>query len=112
IFVFVVTFQPSDFEFEDERFDKAFQKAVSLASLFGNSVISIRGHADPAKVIADFLKVGMVRDQIRREGEPGAYAYYFKDGKKLDFADLKTLRLIADLIAKDNYNGAPADPRE
>ena len=52
IFGFEIHFQPNITKFEEREFGKDFQRALEQASLFGNAVVVIRGHADPMALAA------------------------------------------------------------
>src|SRR5262249_55704749 len=64
---FEITFGIGVSKFEEEKYGQDFKRAVEQASLYGNAVVHIRGHADPAKVIEDFIDAGMEKKVLNRK---------------------------------------------
>jgi outer membrane protein OmpA-like peptidoglycan-associated protein len=93
IFTFEIYFQPNDFNFSAERYGNDFLRALEQASLFGNAVVAIRGHADPTLLVRRFLQGAMAKGILRNSG---ADRYTFTDGKRLDLKDTKTILGIID----------------
>ena len=102
IFTFAITFEPNQKEFSEAKYGEDFKRAVELASLFGNAVITIRGHADTTKVLKEFVEDGLLKKTLTRKGERGNYTYYLKGGKQLDLDDPKNMKIVAALIKKGN----------
>ncbi len=55
IYSFEISFQPDQSEFSAAQYGDAFQRALELASLYGNMAVAIRGHADPCLFVQRFL---------------------------------------------------------
>jgi len=111
LFTFKIFFEPNQDEFPPEKYGADFKRAIEMASLFGNAVIVINGYADHTKLVGEFVKAGIATDMLRREGESGNYQYFFKDGKKLDLNDPKSMATVMDLVAKTDWAKAPANPK-
>src|SRR5206468_5252760 len=75
-------------------------QALEQASLFGNSVVVIRGHADLSKFLQDFVKAGLVDGALKRLGNAGNYTYFWK-GDKINLADTKKL---IEIVEKHKYS--------
>jgi ABC-type nitrate/sulfonate/bicarbonate transport system substrate-binding protein len=105
IFTFVITFEPNQKEFPEAKYGNDFKKAVELASLFGNAVVTIRGHADPTKCLREFVTDGIAKRVLERKGTAGNYTYFLK-GKQLNLDDRKTMSMVADLIRKEDFKEA------
>jgi ABC-type nitrate/sulfonate/bicarbonate transport system substrate-binding protein len=58
IFTFTIRFQPNSADFPESEFGKQYQRALEQASLFGNSAVVIRGHADTINLEKLFLEGG------------------------------------------------------
>jgi len=108
IFSFTIAFQPNQDSFPAEVYAAEFQRAVQAASTFGSAVVAVRGHADPTKVLVDFLKAGMEKKVIARTGTSGNFKYSY-NGKPLELAN--TAELLK-LIGDNALAGAAVDPRE
>jgi hypothetical protein len=111
VVTFALAFPPNEKGFPEERYGDDFQKAVRLAWLFGGCAVAIRGHADPTKVLREFVECGLADGSLTREGKPGRYRYYLAGGRRIDLDDPRSMRAVADLVKKGNYSGAPANPR-
>jgi ABC-type nitrate/sulfonate/bicarbonate transport system substrate-binding protein/outer membrane protein OmpA-like peptidoglycan-associated protein len=108
IYFFTISFDPDQDQFEEMKYGKDFDKAVRDASLFGNSVVAIRGHADLAKVIGDYVKAAMKKGMLKAEGEGASRKYSLKDGTPLKLEETaKVLKLIRD----GDFTGADEDPK-
>jgi NMT1/THI5 like len=84
LFSFNISFEPN--------------QSVRLASLFGNAVIAVRGHADPSKMLGEFLTGAEQKKVLTRKGDD----YLLADGTKLDLNDTKK---ILELIDKNDLRG-------
>ena len=87
-----------------------FRKVAENASLFGKGVIVIRGHADTTYVLQCWIKAGMQKGLITREGKSerqggSGYTYKYR-GNPIDFNDM---RHIVDDIEKGNFTGLSPD---
>ncbi|MBI3469092.1 MAG: ABC transporter substrate-binding protein [Planctomycetes bacterium] len=108
IYFFTISFEPNQNEFPPEVYGESFQEAVANARLYGNAVIAIRGHADPAQAIFDLVQAGLNKGIIKRTGTRPNYKYFF-DGKPLELSDTKKL---VELIESGGFDGAAPNPRE
>jgi ABC-type nitrate/sulfonate/bicarbonate transport system substrate-binding protein len=108
IYYFTIRFEPDQDTFEEAKYGMAFDKAIHDASVFSNSVVAIRGHADLAKVIGDFVKASLKKGTLTASGTGAGRKYALKDGTPLDLADTaKVLKLIRD----GDFAGADDDPQ-
>lgn len=105
---FTIGFEPTQKDFSIDQYGAEFNRALRAANQFPNCVIVVRGHSDPTKTLVDFLKAGIEKNIIKRNGQQGSYQY-FMDGKPLDLTQTKT---ISDLIKSGKFDGATANPTE
>jgi ABC-type nitrate/sulfonate/bicarbonate transport system substrate-binding protein len=82
IFEFVINFEPNSTEFSEVKYGADFQRALEQASLFGNAVVAIRGHADPRRLVDRFINAATTKG-ILKNGK-----LY---GKDFDPKDTKTI---------------------
>src|SRR5207244_12694935 len=75
IFEFVINFEPDVTEFSEVKYAQDFQRALEQASLFGNAVVAIRGHADPKLMVDRFIKAATAKGILKKE---------MLDGRKFD----------------------------
>ena len=112
IYSFVISFDVNQTEFPEKEYGADFQRALELASLFGNSAIEVRGHSDPNELLRNFVRASIFNRTLRREGERGKFRYFLtSDNSELDLDDARTLKKIAELIRKENYDKAPVNPQ-
>ncbi|MDZ4778644.1 MAG: hypothetical protein SGJ19_00150, partial [Planctomycetia bacterium] len=105
---FTINFQPNQDSFPPEVYGADFQRALEAASTYGNAVMSIRGHADPTKVLADFVRAGMAKGLIQRTGQTGNYRYSLQN-KPLN---LESTAEIVKLLERGTFDGTDPNPRE
>lgn len=109
IYDFTISFEPNQKEFSVEAYGKSFQEAISLADKYGGAALVIRGHADPAQTLSDFVSAGMKKGTLKRTGQPGNYSYYL-NGQPLDLASTEKL---VKLITDGSFDGVDgSNPRE
>jgi outer membrane protein OmpA-like peptidoglycan-associated protein/ABC-type nitrate/sulfonate/bicarbonate transport system substrate-binding protein len=99
IYTFRISFKPDESEFNEASYGNDFQRALEVASLFGNTVVAIRGHADPNLMVQRFLQAATSRGIIRQDGA----RYIVVDGGKEINLQTDTKKVL-DIIAKE-----PAD---
>jgi outer membrane protein OmpA-like peptidoglycan-associated protein len=58
IFFFTINFQPNQSDFSAAQYGQDFQRALEMASLFGKTLMVVRGHADPTLLLQNFAKAG------------------------------------------------------
>jgi len=97
IFEFVITFKENSADFPEAQYGKDFQRALEQASLFGNAVVAIRGHADP-KLMADRFIQAATSKGILRDGKLNGKPFDAKDTKTI----LATINANPDLRYKDS----------
>jgi hypothetical protein len=109
LYFFTINFAPNQKTFEEEKYGEDFQRALQDASLFGNALVAVRGHADLQKFLQDFTRAGLSKGLIKRQGQPGKYEYFTKDGQKFELTDTKR---IIDMVQKDDYSSGENDPKQ
>ncbi len=90
IFEFKILFQPNESKFSAAKYGDDFQRALEQASLFGNTIVAIRGHADPGLLIQRFVAAATAQ-RILKEEKGG---YVLKGGNKLDLGDTKAILAV------------------
>jgi ABC-type nitrate/sulfonate/bicarbonate transport system substrate-binding protein len=93
IYSFIITFEPDQSNFPEAQYGRDFQSALEQASLFGNAVFAIRGHADPKLLVDRFVQAATTKGILKRSG--GSVTY---DGKPFDY---KNTGLMLDIINKN-----------
>ena len=71
---------------------------VIRPSLFGNGVITIRGHADPKRVVDEFIAGGLKNKLLTRNAKDGKDAYLSKGGKKIVLSDPNLGRYVREIL--------------
>ena len=95
LYSFNVYFEGGQATFPEARYGKDFQRAVEQASLFGNAVLSMKGHANPQEMNWEIRRLVLRRGLItERQGK-----FFRKDGSELEMNDMKQL---LDLVAREN----------
>lgn len=105
---FTIGFEPNQEKFDAAVYGPEFLRAVQNASTFGSAVVAVRGHADPTKVLVDFVKAGLEKKVLTRTGTQGNFKYFYK-GKELSLASAEELATIINSGALD---GASTNPRD
>jgi len=85
---FSIQFTPNQTDFNADNYSQEFQRVIDVLSKAGNAVIAVRGHSDPTKTLADFVKAGVSKGSLKQSGTTGNYSYYL-DGKVFDLNDTK-----------------------
>jgi hypothetical protein len=111
IFTFIITFGPSQKDFPEEKYANDFKKAVVQASLFGNAVVTIRGHADPTRVVQQFIAAALAKKILTRREEEGKALYYLSTGR-IDLDDPRSMATVVDILKKEDFSSARDDPKE
>src|SRR5262249_5735708 len=101
IYSFTISFEPDQDTFPEQKYGDDFKRALMQASLFGNAVMAVRGHADTRHLLDEFLEMAEARRVIRKNGA----RYTLTDGSPLD---LNNTKAVIDLINKRNLTG-PGD---
>jgi hypothetical protein len=108
IYYFTISFEANQEQFDQEKYGKDFEKAVRDASLFGNAIVAIRGHADLGLMIDEYVKAAIKEGQLKAEGVAPNRKYTLKDGTELKLED--TAKLLK-LVRESNFSGAANDPK-
>lgn len=98
---FTIQFKPDQSTFNAEQYGTEFSRVIENASLLGNSVVVIRGHADPSKTLYHLVKLGLKKGTLRVTGS-GKNRKYFYKGRPLDITATKE---IAALIEQGEFDG-------
>jgi hypothetical protein len=98
IYSFQVYFAGGRAEFPEQQYGEHFQRAVEQASLFGNAMISIRGHANASDLMTGFRTTVLQRRIVTERGGK----YFLQDGTEFAMNDMKAIR---DLIVKEKLGG-------
>lgn len=106
---FTIDFKVNDTNFTADRFGGEFKRALQAASTFGNAVVVIRGHADPTKALAEFVKGGVQRKVIKVTGARGNRQYWMQNGAKLD---LNQTGQVIQLIQSGAFETKDHQPRQ
>ena len=104
---FDINFKSDQTEFSEAVYGQEFLRAVEQASLFGNAVIGIRGHADPTLTLVNFIKAGLEKGILKRTGSSGNWRYFYK-GRPLDVSNVDS---IVELINSGAFDGTKHNPR-
>jgi ABC-type nitrate/sulfonate/bicarbonate transport system substrate-binding protein len=97
IYSFNIGFEANSAEFPEAKYGDDFQRALEEASLFGNAVVAVRGHATPNLLIERFLDAGVTAGLLRYDVKTNAYTFT-ADGKPLD---LNNIHNVLDAIEKN-----------
>lgn len=109
IYSFTIKFDENQTTFSPDVYGADFKRALEQASLFGNAVILVKGHADTNLVLAHLVRAGLKKGVIKRTGGPSD-RQYFLNGKALDLAATPTL---VKLIESGAFDGdTEYNPRE
>lgn len=108
ILTFTINFEPNQEEFSVDTYGAEFQRVVQSASTFGNAAIVVRGHADPTKTLIDFVRAGMNKGIIKRDGPKGNYKYSL-NGKPFDLASTKD---VIEAIDQGSFSGSIPNPQD
>ncbi len=112
IYTFIITFGPSQKEFSEDKYAYDFKKAVELASLFGNAIVTIRGHADPTRVVEHFIDAGIEKKLLTRTGKPDQFTFTLTDGTAIDLDDPRSMKTVVKIIKEKDYPSVANDPKE
>ncbi|MBM4152650.1 MAG: hypothetical protein FJ220_03895 [Kiritimatiellaceae bacterium] len=109
IYEFSINFSANQESFSATQYGAEFQKVVDLSKKYGNSVVAVRGHSDPTKILLEAVRAGMSNGVLKRTGSTGNYTY-FLNGQKLELSEVGRL---ADAIRQGTFDGAAGlNPRE
>jgi hypothetical protein len=98
LYSFNVHFDGGQSTFPEAQYGKDFQRTVEQASLFGNAVISMKGHANPQELTWAFRRLAVQRGLLtERQGK-----FFRKDGSEFEMNDMKQ---ILAMIDKEDLGG-------
>ncbi len=92
IYSFNIYFDPGISSFSEAQYGKDFQRALEEASLFGNAVVAIRGHATPDLLVKRTLDSGVAAGYLK----VNAGNYTLANGQPFDLGKIST---VLDFIA-------------
>jgi len=98
---FTIQFKPDQSTFNAEEYGTEFTRVIENASLLGNAVVVIRGHADPSKTLYHLVKLGLQKGTLKVTGS-GANRKYFYNGKVLD---INATKEICAMIDRGDFDG-------
>jgi ABC-type nitrate/sulfonate/bicarbonate transport system substrate-binding protein len=98
IFTFKIMFAKNESEFSEATYAGDFQRALEVASLFGNTMVVIRGHSDPMNMVTKFIDAATNSKLGKQDGD----AFVLADGTKIDLH--KDTKKVVDIIASEPEN--------
>jgi NMT1/THI5 like len=98
LYSFTVKFEGGRSDFPESEYGPHFQRALEQASLFGNAMVSIRGHANAQALVWAFRDTVLQKGIVRQQGD----RFLLKDGKEFPMNNMKE---IVALIEKENLGG-------
>ena len=98
---FTINFKPDQSTFDPDTYAVEFNRVLENASLLGNSVVVIRGHADPSKVLYHVVKLAQKKGLMRVSGSGTNRKYFYKDRP----FDINATKEICDLIDSGEFDG-------
>ena len=110
ILSFTIKFATNQQDFSPDTYAADFKRVIEQLQVFGNTVIVVRGHADPTQTLVDFLRSGMKSGILKQTGSKAeGYRYFLADGTPLDISKTKQ---VLDAIQTGNFSGASPNPVE
>ncbi|MBL4845553.1 MAG: hypothetical protein JKY65_08515 [Planctomycetes bacterium] len=99
---FDILFDGNQHEFSVERYGADFKRAIEGASVFGNAVLAIGGHAGTPWLLDEVVKAGKARGVLTRSGTS-----YLLRGKPFNLEDLPAVvkEIDAGTFGKGPQNG-------
>jgi ABC-type nitrate/sulfonate/bicarbonate transport system substrate-binding protein len=94
LYSFSVHFEGGRSDFPEAQYGPHFQRAVEQASLFGNAMVSIRGHANAQEMVWIFRDTVLKRGIVTQKGDK----FFLKDGNEFP---MNEMRAIVALIEKE-----------
>jgi ABC-type nitrate/sulfonate/bicarbonate transport system substrate-binding protein len=106
IYSFTVQFEVDDPKFDVSKYEKDFQKAIELTSLYSGALVVVRGHVDPTKTLGQFVRAAKKKEILTSTVADGKTRYFTKDGKPFDLANTKK---VIDMIDSSDFAGIDDD---
>jgi hypothetical protein len=94
LYSFNIYFAGGQATFPAAQYGKDFHRALEQASLFGNAILSVKGHANPADFVELIQSAAVARGAVRQQGGK----FVRKDGTAVDMNNMKQ---VLDLIEKE-----------
>jgi hypothetical protein len=113
IYEFLVSFPPNEKQFSEAEYGMHFQRALEAASLFGNTVVAVRGHADPSLLVQQFEDAAVAQGLMRNGG--GDHEYVLKSGAALSMNDTKQILKIINsnnIVYTGTLGSNPNNPQQ
>ena len=104
---FTIEFKVNDTNFNADRYGAEFMRALRAASTFGNAVVVIRGHADPTKALAEFVRGGLQQKVLKVTGQRGNRKYWMQNGTKIDLTQTAQIIKLIESGAFDSKDHQP-----
>jgi ABC-type nitrate/sulfonate/bicarbonate transport system substrate-binding protein len=101
IYSFTINFAPNQTNFPVKDYGPDFQRALEMASLFGNAAMVLRGHTDAFGVLHHFKEQGLKSGELHAGSGP--YEYVLGDTT----FDLRDVRKVTELLKRADF----ADPK-
>lgn len=98
---FEIAFEPNDAGLAEQKAATDFTRAIELASLFGNAVIHVRGHADTTKLVEEFIEAA-TKKKLLSPKEGREYVYQLEGGGTISFDNPASMRQIIEVIKKES----------
>jgi ABC-type nitrate/sulfonate/bicarbonate transport system substrate-binding protein len=87
LYFFSVKFEGGRSDFPEAKYGQHFQRALEQASLFGNALVSIRGHANAQEMAWAFRDTVLRRGIVRQQGNQ----FFLRDGSEFTMNDMKAI---------------------
>jgi ABC-type nitrate/sulfonate/bicarbonate transport system substrate-binding protein len=101
IYNFEVFFKANVTEFPEKEYGQHFERALEAASLFGNAVVAVRGHADPVWLLGGFVEGAQTAKLITKAD--GANKYKDKDSNIIDLNTRAGVKKAFEIMDKTNF---------
>jgi len=102
IFTFNIYFEPNQSAFSAAQYGDDFERALEVASLFGNTALAIRGHADGSNWVHLILDTGTKNNILKKQA--GDSYVTAADGKSVNPKDVKQLLAVIEQSPKLKTN--------
>jgi ABC-type nitrate/sulfonate/bicarbonate transport system substrate-binding protein len=102
IYSFTVQFEVDDPKFDVSKYEKDFQKAIELTSLYSGALVVVRGHVDPLRTLGQFVSAARKQGLLTVTEVDGKKKYFTKDGKPFDLTNTKK---VIELIESADFTG-------
>lgn len=91
---FTATFPPDETTVDLAEYQGAFDEVIKASTRYTQAPVVIRGHVDTTVLVAEIIRAGMRRGEIKQNGVPGNFSYAF-NGQLLDLMHIEPwLRML------------------